>query len=234
MRVASLLLLLAAERVAAGPIHFSEAVLDPQADHSESAGGNGVLYDLVPGSGTVSTVDEWIEIYNASAAAVDLAGWRVEFADTSPAAFVFGVDPAVLRFSEGSGLTSLAPGGFALVGNPPGSMNNAIDLLLYDASGSLMDQWSIVGAGSRGAADESWHRVLRADGSFYAARGAITPLAPAPSGEPAPVPEPSSLLLATAGLAAAARARLRTARRDRLRAHAGRPRALPRPPPAPS
>lgn len=227
MRVAFLLLPLAAAGAAAGPVHFSEAVLDPQADHSESAGGNGVAFDLVPGNGTVSTVDEWIEVHNASTASVDLAGWRVEFADTSPATFVFGVDSAVLRFSEGSGPLSLAPGGFAVVGNPPGSMNNAIDLVLYDGSGALVDAWSISGAGSTGAADEAWSRVLRADGSFATARGAITPLALPPEASPAPVPEPSTLLLAIAGFAAAARAKRRTARRDRLRTPGG-----PRPAPA--
>ncbi len=38
-------------------------VTDPQADHSENSGGNGAPFDLEPGDGTVSSVDEFVELY---------------------------------------------------------------------------------------------------------------------------------------------------------------------------
>ncbi len=45
--------------------------------------GQSVVINEVAWSGTAaSSADEWIELYNAGASVVDLAGWRIEFADT--------------------------------------------------------------------------------------------------------------------------------------------------------
>ena len=42
---------------------ITEVVTDPQADHSESAGGNGVAFDHLPGNGSITSSDEFIELY---------------------------------------------------------------------------------------------------------------------------------------------------------------------------
>ena len=45
--------------------------------------GQGLVINEVAWSGTAaSSADEWIELYNAGASVVDLAGWRIEFAET--------------------------------------------------------------------------------------------------------------------------------------------------------
>ena len=53
---------LAAPIACADGIRITEAVVDPQADHSESSGGNGAPYDAIFGNGTVSSVDEFVRL----------------------------------------------------------------------------------------------------------------------------------------------------------------------------
>jgi len=210
----------------ANEIRFTEAVTDPQSDHNETAGGNGVLFDSVPGSGSVTTSDEWIELVNAGAHAVDLTGYTISFNDSSPSTYVFGTSTAgTLIFSGSSSLTSFAPGDFLLLGNPPGSLNNTITLELYDAANQLVELWAIDDANASGLADEARARSVFGD---LEAQTMISPLANSlafedlvgiPGAEggadgPAPVPEPSSawlLGLTTAGWIAARRRRARGA-----------------------
>lgn len=209
----ALLFLLAPSR--ADSLLLTELVADPQSDHSESAGGNGVPFDALPGSGTVSSVDEYVEIFNPCPNAVDLRGHRLEFLDSTPSAFVFGVSSGgVLRFSPGSNLEGLAPGGFALLGNPPGAVNNRVTVRLLDPRGTVLDAIPDADANATGLADEALARVY-GGGAFGGrfVRDVATPLAPS-----TPVPEPATawLLAVSALLAGAASARrARRARRRR-------------------
>ncbi|MGH7595998.1 MAG: PKD domain-containing protein [bacterium] len=43
--------------------------------------GHGVPFDDVPGTGTISDTDEWLELFNISAQAIDLTNWSIEFMD---------------------------------------------------------------------------------------------------------------------------------------------------------
>jgi len=206
------LLILAACSVA-DPLHITELVTDPQADHSESAGGNGTPFDLIPGSGSITPSDEFIELRHDGPQTLDLTGHTLEFFDSSPSRYTFGVSTVgTLRFSPGSTLTSLLSGAFVLLGNPPGSLNNTIEILLRDPDGTILDHWDVtneVSGNASNAEDEALVRVSH-DGLSYV-HAAITPLADTPL--PAPTPEPGSIWLMALSGAAALLARRRTVRR---------------------
>ncbi len=210
--------------VAADTILVTEVVTDPQQDHSESAGGNAIPYDLFPGTGTVSSVDEFVELYNASDEAIDLNGYALAFLDTSPSNYVFGTTTAgVTRYSPGSSLNELLAGGFVLLGNPPGAINNKIVVEVYDPHGNKLDRVEIADGKAANAAGEAVARMW--DGERFLRRffrDRITPLGPA-----SPVPEPATvLLLAVSGAAAATRRRSRRAS-GRKRPETRQPRPCP-------
>ncbi len=220
-------MLLAASRAGADSLLITEAVVDPQGDHSESSGGNGVPYDGMPGTGSISTVDEFLEIYNAGPVAIDLARHVLEFLDTSPEVYVFGSGGSVvLRFSAGSSIHALLPGGFVVIGNPPGAMNNLIEILLRDGDGALLDRLSISSGAASGPGDEAIARAW--DGVRFLStfvRAPISPLSPLPPAPPgsvaaaAPLPEPGTLATTALILLLAARSSLRRARRGSRRRH---------------
>jgi hypothetical protein len=224
---ALLLLATATPSACADGLRITEAVVDPQADHSESAGGNGAKYDPIPGTGTISSVDELVELGNLGCETLSLTGYTLQFADSSPTSFEFGKDKGLLLFSEKSSLDSLLPGGFVLLGNPPGALNNSISIHLRSPDGELIDTLKIRKGAATSIDNEAIHRGWIGGGlSPDLIRGPITPLglegfeATCPAEEPAPVPEPSSLLLLTVGgltLTAASRAIGRRARRERRR-----------------
>jgi hypothetical protein len=212
--------LLAATTVArADSLLITEVVTDPQGDHSENAGGNAVPYDSIPGSGTVSSVDEFVELHNGGTEIVDLRGFALDFLDSTPSRYVFGDSSVgVLRFSPGSAVDALLPGAFVLLGNPPGALNNALSIELRGPDGTLADAWIEVDGNATSALDESLTR--RWNGVAFGAgleRGAITPLGPPP------VPEPAPWVLVAISALAAARATRRTAGRARHRKRHGSP-----------
>jgi len=233
MRVLLLLLPLSLA-AAADPVFFTEVVTDPQADHSENAGGNGVPFDLAPGTGTISSVDEFVELFNGGAASVDLAGFSIDFVDSTPSRYVFGTTTSgTLRFSTGSGLDALLPGGFVLLGNPPGALNNTIELVLRDAVGGELDRLKVPDGNARSALDESVALPWSGNGFLPGIeRAPITPLGPVPAPAPAgnaPVPEPGGLALAGLSVLLGLGARA-TRRRGRCGPGRIRPGAPPLPP----
>lgn len=217
-------LLLLAAPAAADSVLITEVVTDPQADHSENTGGNGMPYDLAPGTGTISSVDEFVELFNAGATPVDLTGYTLDFQDTTPSAYTFGVtSTGALRFSDGSSLEALLPGGFLLLGNPPGALNNRLEIELRDPGGALLDLLSVPDGNATSALDEAVARLW--SGSAFTGelvRAGISPLRPG-----APVPEPG--FLGWLGLSVLGAGSLATAGRAR-RAASRRPSATPRAP----
>lgn len=186
-----LFLAAAAPRAAADSVLITEVVTDPQADHSENAGGNGVPYDLLPGTGTISSVDEFVELYNAGISSVDLTGFTLDFLDTTPSSYTFGstAGTGTLIFASGSSLEELLPGGFVLLANPPGALNNALDVELRDPLGVLRDSLVDIDGNATSALDEAVARVWTGHGFLDETRHA--PISPLDSG--APVPEPGAL-----------------------------------------
>ena len=53
-------------------IVINEIVTDPQQDWNDSEGGDGIPFNNVPGNGTITPTDEWIELLNTGSEAVDL------------------------------------------------------------------------------------------------------------------------------------------------------------------
>ena len=202
----------------AGLILITEIVTDPQLDHSESAGGNNAPYDQTPGHGTVSSVDEFVELYNAGPEPLDLTGFTLRLLDTSPSTYVFGTTTTgVLLFSAGSSLTSLLADGFVLLGNPPGAMNNGITIEINDSSGTTLDSVTVKNGAARHAGEESIARLWGVDGiTDRFARDSFTPLA---ASNVVYVPESPVLALlvvsALAGVGAATSRRVRHARSRR-------------------
>ena len=218
-------LLLAAGLASADSLLITEVVTDPQLDHSESAGGDAAPFAGLAGTGTVSATDEFVELFNDGSDAIDLSGYALAFADSSPSGYVFGeTTGGTLLFSAGSSLTGLLPGGYVLLGNPPGSLNNTIDLELRDPFGLLVASLSIEDGNASGADDEAI--ALEWNGSTFGTgyvRAAATPLGPLPA-----VAEPSGLLLAALTLLGVAAARPRRARRGSARRRAAGRRARSR------
>jgi hypothetical protein len=198
-----LLLAAAAAPVSADPLLITEVVTDPQADHSENTGGNARPYDLFPGTGTVSSVDELVELFNAGTVAVDLTGYTLDFLDTTPSRYEFGLTRGgILLFSAQSSLASLEPGAFALLGNPPGALNNALDLVLRDPAGTVVDRLGVADGNATSGLDEAVARIWT--GAFFLDGTHRAPISPLGAG--APVPEPSGLLWVGLSVLAGARA----------------------------
>ena len=186
-----LFLAAAAPRAGADSILLTEVVTDPQADHSENAGGNGVPYDLLPGTGTVSSVDEFVELYNSGAVPVDLTGFTLDFLDTTPSRYTFGSTSGTgtLLFTSGSSLEHLLPGGFVLLANPPGALNNDLDVELRDPLGALWDLLAAIDGNATSGLDEAVARLWTGQSFLDETRHEpISPLGPG-----APVPEPGGL-----------------------------------------
>ncbi|MBN1355913.1 Ig-like domain-containing protein [bacterium] len=127
-----------------GGIVINEVVVDPQQDWSDSEGGDGVSFNAMPGSGSITTSDEWIEITNASSQAFDLTGWSLEMIDTTPEIHFLGSGSGVeVVYPATSTLSNFQPGSYLVIGNPVGSNNNVIYFALKNAQGLMVDDVEI-------------------------------------------------------------------------------------------
>lgn len=129
-------------RIQIGHVALLSLSVDPQSDWSCSAG-NCLPFTGEPGSGTVSTSDEYIVLINGSPRTIDLSDWALHYDDGSPEIWTLGdvVDPV---FDDGiSTLNRFRPGAIVVLGNPPGSMNNTGSLFLFDDTGQMIDSLEI-------------------------------------------------------------------------------------------
>jgi hypothetical protein len=122
---------------------INEVVLSPQHDWSKSSG-TGLAFDGTPGTGSVSSADQFIEILNTGTTPVSLVGWRIEITDSSdgPEGTPLAADEEAgiaLTFSVGSNSASLQPGGFAVLGNPIGTVGLDALVVLKDNRGVIVD-----------------------------------------------------------------------------------------------
>ena len=128
-----------------GYVMISEVVTTPRSDWSDSAGGVNP-YDSEPGTGLVSTRDEFIEIVNRSNRPVDLRGWTLEIIDSAPN--TLSLESTTIFFNEGSTKEAFLPNHFAVVGDPAGVLSTNVFILLRNAEGTLIDDVEIGGLSS--------------------------------------------------------------------------------------
>lgn len=140
---------------------ITEIVTDPQQDHSESTPGNGIEFDEVPGAGTVSSSDEYIEIFNGTSETVDMSQWSLNMLD--------GTD--VLQDLSAETVNSVQPGNFLVIGNPTGAINNAVTIELLNESDAIVDSVTVDDANASGTEDEAYY--LNEEGEW--AQGMATP-----------------------------------------------------------
>ena len=127
-----------------GGIVINEVVVDPQQDWNDSEGGDGVDFNGIPGTGSVTTSDEWIEIYNASNQSFDLTNWTLEMIDTSPEVHVIGSGTGTeILFPATATISNFTPGTYLIIGNPVGSNNNECYFVLKNALGNIIDDVEI-------------------------------------------------------------------------------------------
>lgn len=151
---------------------ITEVVTDPQQDHNESQSENGILFDAFPGLGTVGSTDEYIEIFNGTDQTLDVSEWSLRMLDGTDEMQELNDEELDLHFSNEGNLQELGPGEFLVVGNPAGSLNNAITIELLDQVGEAIDTVTIEDANSDGMEDEAYY--LLPDGSWdqgYASPG---------------------------------------------------------------
>lgn len=120
---------------------LSELVLSPQHDWSDGAG---TPFDATPGPGSPRQDDQYVELENRGGDPVDLTGWVLEIRDSSDSRTVLGQD-GVLAFTAGSSLEALAPGGFAVIGDPAGQASTDAYVVLTTAEGDVVDDVEIGG-----------------------------------------------------------------------------------------
>ncbi|MBU0505553.1 lamin tail domain-containing protein [bacterium] len=141
---------------------ITEVVTDPQQDHSESEGGNGVLFDGVPGTGTIGSTDEYIELYNGTDDVVDLSLFGLNMEDGTNE-FENLIDVEDRLFSLDGSLDYFSPGEFLVLGNPEGALNNSISIELWDENGDVVDSVAIEDANATGLDDEAYYRDVEGE-----------------------------------------------------------------------
>ena len=119
---------------------INELVLTPNHDWS----GAMPAYVGMPGNGSISADDEWIELRNDSAMPVNIAGWVLRVSDAEVKDTVLGMQ-GTLAFSVGSTITALQPGGFVVIGNPTGTMATDTFVTLRMPDGTIIDDVEIGG-----------------------------------------------------------------------------------------
>lgn len=141
-----------------------------------------VLISEVAWMGTrISANDEWIELYNASDQDINLAGWKIEAQDGSPAVALSGSIPAHGYFLlERSDDTSV-PDAKADVIYKGALENGGEHLKLFDASDILIDEVSSWQAGDAKTkqtmerTENRWQTSLKEGGTPKAQNSIVQP-----------------------------------------------------------
>jgi hypothetical protein len=143
---------------------ITEIVTDPQQDHSDTAGGDGIPFNNIPGTGTVSVTDEYVEIFNGTEDVMDVGQWSLAMLDGSDETQILGNDVSNIFFDLGGTVEALGAGEFAVIGNPSGTLNNTITVELYNDLNELVDSVAVDDANASSLDDEAFTRMP--DGSW--------------------------------------------------------------------
>ncbi len=138
---------------------ITEIVTDPQQDFSDSAEGDGIGFNSVVGTGTISTTDEYVEIFNGTPDVLDVSQWTLNMLDGSDESQLLSDESLTTFFDLGGSVASLGAGEFAVLGNPAGSLNNTITVELYNELNELVDSVDVDDANATGLEDEAFTRL---------------------------------------------------------------------------
>src|SRR3989339_312661 len=134
---------------------ITEVVTDPQQDHNDSEGGNGVLFDDEPGSGTVGSTDEYIEIFNGTEESLDVSKWSLNMIDGTDVLQTLDSTLWDTHSSLDDIPLEFLPGELVVFGNPDGAINNTLTLELLDEAGNVVDAVDIEDANADSTENEA-------------------------------------------------------------------------------
>lgn len=140
-----------------GRILITEVVTDPQQDHSDSTDGNGILFDDIPGTGTIGSTDEYIELYNGTNENYDLTNWMIRMEDGTDEEQYLSDEDSDYYYSQGGSLSNFQSGEVLVIGNPVGNMKNTIWIEVLDADGNIVDAVDIEDSNADGYDDEAYY-----------------------------------------------------------------------------
>lgn len=138
---------------------ITEVVTDPQQDWSDTASGNGILFDAVPGTGTVGTTDEYVEIFNGTSGTLDISQWSLEMIDGTDETQLLGDAELDVYFSLDGNPQAFGAGEFVVIGNPAGSLNNTITVDLLNELSEIADEVVVDDANAESLDDEAFTRL---------------------------------------------------------------------------
>ncbi|MBX7148028.1 lamin tail domain-containing protein [bacterium] len=138
-------------------VKFTEVVTDPQKDWNDSLGGNDILFDEIPGTGTISVSDEYFEIKNFGNEVVNIKNWSVTMVDGTDINFSFSSPGDAVFFSSmEDDFLSLEANEVLVIGNPAGDFKNTITLTMLDDQGNTVDDVFVEDGNSTDEFDESF------------------------------------------------------------------------------
>lgn len=150
---------------------ISEVVTDPQQDWNDSMGGNGILFDAIPGNGSIGPTDEWLELKNISDEAKNISQWSLMYLDGTDEVQVFEPDMSGIYFSGDGSIENLNSEEILVVSNPPGDMKNSIRIILYDELQNVQNEIFIEDGNATSTFDES--NSFDADGNYFKTEASI-------------------------------------------------------------
>ncbi len=133
-------------------VRINEICISPVQDWDDSTTTGGDPFDPVPGPGSASFADEWIELLYAGGHKANLTGYRLvlfrgpTLLQASRAEIVLG--PATARVfgkRKDTTLASVSKGDRIVVGDPPGAIPTSVVIELRDPTGALIDSVEIGG-----------------------------------------------------------------------------------------
>lgn len=130
---------------------INEVCVSPRQDWNNSAGGDGVPFSDVPGSGKVNSEDEWVELLVTAPGPIDLSQYSLVlyngpnfFTPTREDTSLSAASPKFRVVGSGT-MEAAVAGDRIIIGNPRGAFLPDTYVELRDQSGALVDVLEIGG-----------------------------------------------------------------------------------------